>query len=148
MKKRTTLWLMSGLATLLTGVGSGCQNTADGAAKDTKIAAEATAQAAQKVSQKAAETIEKTDAKGTAKHLGKNVTAALEVTPRVKAALLADKELSGAGNHLDVDSKDGIVHLKGHVVSNALKKRAGEIAKKTVRDSGGTDEVRNHLLVK
>lgn len=140
------LWLSTALAPLLMAVLSGCPNTADGMAKDSKNAGEASAQAAEKMGEKTSQMA--TGVGESAKAMGKNATAALEVTPRVKTALTADVDLNDAKNHIDVDSKDGIVHLKGHVTTSALKKKAGEIAAKEIKDAGGTDKVMNQLLVK
>lgn len=140
------LWLGMTLAPLLIAVLSGCPNTADGMSKDTKNAGEASAQAAEKLGEKTSQMA--SGASSDVKEMGKNVTAALEVTPRVKTALTADVDLNDAKNQIDVDSKDGIVHLKGHVTTSALKKKAGEIAAKEIKDAGGTDKVMNQLLVK
>ena len=146
MIKTKPLWLSAALVPVFFGVLSGCQNTADGLSKDTENAAKATAKAAAKVGEKTSKAA--TDANVSAKDTGGNITAALEVTPRVKAAITADPELNNAKNHINVDSKDGIVHLKGSVSSNALKAKAGAIAAKAIKDGGGTDQVMNHLLVK
>jgi len=46
-----------------------------------------------------------------------------------------------------VDTKDGVVYLKGHVVSNDEKRLAGDIASKTVKEANSTDKVMNQLTV-
>ncbi|MHB1132582.1 MAG: BON domain-containing protein [Chloroflexota bacterium] len=62
-----------------------------------------------------------------------------EVTEGVRAALLLDPELSAEG--IDVDTVDGIVHLRGTVKGEALRRRVEEIAN-TVE---GAERVENHL---
>src|SRR5690349_19809862 len=104
---------LSGAAALLLGLGVvGCSNTAEGVKEDTS-------NAGQVVSKAADNTVDAT------KDAAKNATAALEVTPRVKAAIVADSKLNDTRNKIDVDSKDGVVHLKGHVISNDMKRLAG-----------------------
>ena len=51
------------------------------------------------------------------------------ITTAVKTKMLADSTVSGL--NIDVDTKDGIVTLKGDVKSAAEKRRAVEIAKTT-----------------
>jgi osmotically-inducible protein OsmY len=82
-----------------------------------------------------------------AKGAGQNVTGALEVTPMIKTAITADAELNDAKNKIDIDTKDGIVHIKGHVTSNALKAKATKIATDKITENQGTDKVMNHLLI-
>jgi hypothetical protein len=77
----------------------------------------------------------------------KDATAATVVTPKVKNAIVADAELNDKRNLIDVDSKDNVVHLKGHVLTNALKTKAGEIAQKVLKDGNSTDQLSNELKV-
>ncbi len=65
-----------------------------------------------------------------------------KVTTQVKAGLSADKDISAA--HVDVDTKDGVVTLKGTVPTAAAKARAGDIARH-VKDVKSVD---NQLQVK
>jgi len=76
-----------------------------------------------------------------------NAGDALTLTPKVKAAIVANEKLNNTNNVINVDTKDNIVHLKGHVTSNDMKKLAGEVAEKAVKDSGSSDTVRNELTV-
>jgi len=69
-------------------------------------------------------------------------TAGAALTTKVKTALASDAGLSTMTN-IDVDSKDGVVTLKGKVDSADLKKKAGDIAKKV----GGVKSVKNELKV-
>ena len=102
MRHPQSSWLRVTIAALAVGALSGCPNTTDGISKDSKVAAENTAEATEKAGENAAKSAMKAGA--AAKELGHNVTAALEVTPRVKTALTADSELNDAKNHIDVDS--------------------------------------------
>ena len=68
--------------------------------------------------------------------------AGAALTTKVKTALASDAGLSTMTN-IDVDSKDGVVTLKGKVDSADMKKKAGEVAKKV----GGVKSVKNELKV-
>lgn len=131
MKK---LMQMGALAFVL-GLGAiGCQNTAEGVEQD-----------ASKIGQEASQVAEKT---GEAVHEGaKDASAALSLTPKVKNAITADAALNDTRNLIDVDSADNVVHLKGHVISQALKDKAGSIAKRVIAESKATDTVSNELVV-
>src|SRR2546429_3058848 len=112
-----------GAAAFLLGTSlMGCSNTEKGLEKDAAINGQKVSQATQKATENISPSI---------KEGAKNATAALEVTPKVKNAITADSQLSDKRNQIDVDSANGTVHLKGHVVNNEMKKRAGEIAQKT-----------------
>ena len=69
-------------------------------------------------------------------------TAGAALTTKVKTALASDAGL-GTMTSIDVDSKDGVVTLKGKVDSADLKKKAGEVAKKV----SGVKSVKNELKV-
>ncbi len=84
---------------------------------------------------------------GAAQDAGKTTTAALEVTPKVKLAITADKELNDTRNTINVDSKDGVVHLRGTVMTGEMKTRAGNIATKALNELHGTDKLSNELRV-
>jgi len=72
---------------------------------------------------------------------------AMNLTPKVKSAIVADPKLNNPKNLIDVDTKDGIVYLKGHVLTNDEKRLAGDIAAKTVKEAGSNDKVMNQLTV-
>lgn len=80
--------------------------------------------------------------KGSAAHAAKTKTDDAGTTSKIKSALLADKVAPGMA--IDVDTKLGIVTLSGQVDSDAQKKRAEEIAKKTK----GVKKVINQLTLK
>ena len=114
--------------------GVGCQNTAEGAKEDTAKNASAVDKAAD-------------NAAVATKDAAKDMSAAVSLTPKVKDAIVGDPTLNDPANHIDVDSKDNVVHLKGTVISNEMKKRAGEIAQKTLTDLHATDKLSNELVV-
>ncbi|HZP81202.1 MAG TPA: BON domain-containing protein [Chthonomonadaceae bacterium] len=127
-----------GATALLFGVGLvGCQNTAEGVKEDTAKntqavqtaadrAAEATKNAAQNVSAEAADATQ---------------------TGKVKTAITSDSLLNDTRNRIDVDTAKGVVHLKGHVATNDMKRRATEVAEKTIKESGASYTVSNELTV-
>lgn len=119
-------------------VAAATKDAADATGKAAKDAADATGKAAKDAA----------DATGkAAKDAGKTATGALEVTPKVKLAILADKDLNDTHNLINVNTKDGVVHLEGHVASESRKKKAGMIATKTLKDMNATDTVSNELTV-
>jgi len=65
-----------------------------------------------------------------------------KISTQVKAGLSADKDISAS--HVDVDTKEGVVTLKGSVPTAAAKSRAAEIAR-NVKDVKSVD---NQLQVK
>jgi hyperosmotically inducible periplasmic protein len=69
-------------------------------------------------------------------------TAGAALTTKVKSALASDAGLSTMTS-IDVDSKDGVVTLKGKVDSADMKKKAGDVAKKV----SGVKSVKNELKV-
>ena len=69
-------------------------------------------------------------------------TAGAALTTKVKTALANDAGLKTMTS-IDVDSKDGVVTLKGKVDSAELKKKAGDVAKKV----SGVKSVKNELKV-
>ena len=68
--------------------------------------------------------------------------AGAALTTKVKTALAKDEGLKTMTD-IDVDSKDGVVTLKGKVDSADMKKKAGDIAKKV----SGVKSVKNELKV-
>ena len=125
------------LASMLFVFGTGfigCSNTAEGVKEDAS-------NAGQKVSEATDKTVDAT------KQATSNAGEALGVTPKIKLAITSDSKLNDTRNVIDVDSKDNVVHLKGHVVSNEMKRRAEEVASKAMKDAGITDTLSNELTV-
>ena len=128
-------WIRMSALALLLGLGAvGCQNTAEGVKED----AQQTGQKVSEATQKAGESIKE----GTA-----DIGAATTLTPDVKSAITADPQLNDPKNHIDVDSTDEAVHLKGHVTSNELKKKAGEIAQGVLNKRNAKNKLSNELIV-
>ena len=63
------------------------------------------------------------------------------ITSKTKIALFSDDRVKG--RQVNVDTKDGVVHLKGHVDSAEAKTAAGEVA----RGIEGVRSVQNDLMV-
>jgi osmotically-inducible protein OsmY len=128
-------WIELSALALVIGFGAiGCQNTAEGVEQD-----------ASQIGQKTAETVDK--AGDAAREGAKDASAAIALTPKVKNAIVADTQLNDPSNVIDVDSADNIVHLKGHVTSEALKQKAGEIAQRVLDEAKATDKLSNELVV-
>lgn len=90
--------------------------------------------------------------KATAKEMGDDANKAMTkageviedgvITTKVKTALLADPDVKGLA--IDVDTKNGVVTLKGTADKAVNMDRAMRIA----RDTGGVKSVDNQLVVK
>ena len=101
---------------------------------------------------KSAATEMKSDAKSAASEMKSDVKSAADtagnviedgaITAKVKTALLADPDVKGL--MIDVDTKDGVVTLKGTADKAANRDRAVSIAK----DTGGVKSVDSQLVVK
>lgn len=63
------------------------------------------------------------------------------LTAKVKMALTLSRRVPSS--RIDVDSKDGVVTLRGDVLSEDARKKAASIA----QDVPGVQEVQNHLFV-
>jgi len=123
----------------------GCQNTAEGVAKDASKDTTAVGNAADKAAENTKMAAD--NAAANTKDAMANAGDAATLTPKVKTAIVADATLNNPKNLIDVDTKDGIVHLKGHVLTNDMKKQATAIATKTLTDAGSKDKVMNMLTV-
>ena len=127
--------LMLASVLFLFGTGFvGCSNTAEGVKEDASTAGQKVSEATDKA----------VDATKEATH---NAGEALGVTPKIKLAITSDPKLNDTRNVIDVDSKDNVVHLKGHVINNDMKRHAEEVAKKAMKDAGVTDTLSNELTV-
>lgn len=113
------LMILSALV-MLAGACRPAKNTAVGVGEGTKEGAESTVEAA--------------------KEAPKNVDD-MAISTAVKGKL-ADDELTKAG-HIDVDTDNGVVYLKGHQSSEQAKMRAEQIARQT----DGVKQVVNQIVV-
>ncbi len=138
--------LILGAVLLVLGMGIvGCSNTAEGLKEDMAKNGPVIHEAGDKIAaatQKAADNLAAESKVG-----AKNTTEALDITPKVKLAITSDNELNDTRNEINVDSKNGVVHLKGHVVSKGMKAHAGALAEKTLKEANSTDVVSNELTV-
>ena len=75
-------------------------------------------------------------------------TAATVLTPRLKSAITADKDLNDPRNLVNVDSNDTTVTLDGHVYSGLLRVKAEEIVKAEMSKAGAKQRVINNLEVR
>ena len=126
-----------GQAALVLAVGAmlaGCGNTGKGIAQDASNDTKAVGTAAD-------------NAGHDIKVAGKNTAAATVVTPEIKTAIIRDPILNDKRNTINVESKNGVVHLTGHVLSADMKTRAEEDAKATITKHSRTDKVQDDLTV-
>lgn len=164
-------YALLGAAACLLSMGLfGCSNTAEGVKQDasqdgqkvaqatneavdaTKQAATNAADATKKAADSAGQAVASAaqDAGQAAKNATKDATQAVDsagTTSKVKLAIVADKDLNDTKNLINVDTKDDVVHLKGHVQNNAEKKKATEVADKALKDMNATAKVSNELTV-
>ena len=75
-------------------------------------------------------------------------TAATVLTPRLKSAITANKELNDRRNLINVDSNDTTVTLDGWVHAGILKTKAEEIVKAEMSKAGAKQMVVNNLEVR
>ena len=133
-------FIAMGAALLLVGCGlSGCSKTAEGVSEDTKSATTAAGNAANSAAETAGNAMGK--AAEAAADFTSNASMATTVTPKVKTAILADSTLNNPANKIDVDSHDKIVHIKGMVVNNEMKKKAGQIAEETLKSMNAPADI-------
>jgi len=72
---------------------------------------------------------------------------ALLVTPSIKSAIIADEKLNNTRNHINVGTKDYVVHLQGHVYNKSLKWRASQIAMRKLHQMHKRYHVSNELHI-
>ena len=114
--------------------------TATNPAPETTAAARSTANE-MKADAKSATSEMRSDAKDAANKAG-NAMEDGAITAKVKTALLADPDVKGLA--IDVDTKNGVVTLKGTADKAANRDRAVAIAK----DTSGVKSVDSQLVVK
>ena len=82
-----------------------------------------------------------------AKNAGQELSAATQLTPRIKNAINADPQLNMDGNLIDVDSTKETVTLTGHVVSKDLISKAVRIATEELVKAKADQKLVNQLTV-
>lgn len=141
-----TLRIVLGAVVLFAGMSLfGCSHTEAGLEQDARQNAPVVQKAAdnaEAAAKRAAMNVE--DA---SKKAAKSSDEALEVTPKVKMAIISDKELNNSRNTVNVDTEDNVVHLRGTVYSQHLKNKAGKIANETLAQMNSSDRVSNELKV-
>jgi osmotically-inducible protein OsmY len=139
-------WIRMSALALLLGLGAvGCQNTAEGVKEDAEQTGEKVSQATQKAGEKISQGAQEVG--HNVKEAAGDIGAATTLTPDVKSAITADPQLNDPKNYIDVGSTNEAVHLKGHVTSNELKKKAGEIAQGVLNKRNAKNKLSNELIV-
>jgi predicted small secreted protein len=82
------------------------------------------------------------------KRVPENAGAAVVITPEIKTAIIRDPVLDDPRNSIDVSSHDMSVHLSGHVLSDLMKRRAGEDAQTVLGKRHPDYKVVNELAVR
>jgi len=126
-----------GPAALALAVGAllaGCSNTGKGVAEDASKDTQAVGTAADNAGKDIS-------------HGAKNATAATVVTPEIKTAIIRDPVLNTSHNLINVESKNSVVHLTGHVTTATMKTRAEEDAQATLKKHNRTDKIQDDLTV-
>ena len=144
---RTTL--AGSIAVLaVTGLLAGCQKTTTTQSPDGTITTTTTTTVAPSVDSASATAAMKSAATEVGNEASAAMTKAGEaledgvITTKVKTALLADPDVRGSS--IDVDTKNGVVTLKGSAGKASAMDRAAQIA----RDTGGVKSVDNQMVVK
>lgn len=133
-------------------IGQATEKSVEGTGKAVEKAGEATVEGAQK----AGEAVE-----AGAEHVGEAVGGAVKgaaketqdaaqsmaLTPKVKNALIANKQIDASTIDVDTSGENDTVVLKGTVRSESEKKLAEQVAKKALADAKSTFKVRNDLAV-
>ncbi len=125
----TRLWLFIGIGASLI-LTSGCQNTGEGMKEDTSNM--------QKEGQKMGDNV----AEGT-----RDTMAAVDLTPKIKSAIISNPMLNDEKNLVNVDSSEESVTLTGHVTSQELKDTAGKLAEQVIFESNAKQKLKNELVV-
>lgn len=77
----------------------------------------------------------------------RDTTDALNITPRVKNAIIADSQLNDKRNHINVGTKDYVLHLTGHVYNRTMRSRATTIAARKLSAMHKNYRVSNELSI-
>lgn len=79
--------------------------------------------------------------------VSKNAGAAIVLTPEVKTEIIRDAVLNSSSNNIHVSSTETTVTLDGHVVTEAMKRRATEDAQVGLQKRNGHQKIVNNLKV-
>jgi osmotically-inducible protein OsmY len=129
-------------------VDAGAENVKEGAAEAGKTVAEGAENAGEAVkgaAENAGEAV-----KGAAENAGEAVGGAAAVTtltPKVKNALIASKQIDASTLNVDTDAAKKVVIIKGKLPTEEKKKLATTIATKVLTDSKSDYKVQNDITV-
>ena len=141
---RTLVPVLSGLAFLSMAL-AGCAHTAEGVSQDAHTDTQKVGAAANNAA--AATAAGAKDVKDSTTAAARNADAGLAVTPEVKAAIVRDPILNDSANLINVESKDHVTHLTGHVTKASMKARATEDAQAALAKHDKSYRVSNELTV-
>ncbi|MBS1705858.1 MAG: BON domain-containing protein [Armatimonadetes bacterium] len=130
MRQKLQLFTLLAIGAVLMG----CSNTAEGVKEDAQQDAKAVQEGAKTASENASEA-------------GRDISAATDLTPAIKTAIVADPSLNDSANQIDVDSTEEKVTLSGHVKTAEMKKIAEDIATRAVKEKNGKQTIENNLVV-
>jgi hypothetical protein len=82
---------------------------------------------------------------GAAQDIADTTEAAL--TPRIKAALIANPILNDPANEINVETDAATVYLRGHVSTPEAKDEATQIAQRVIDESGSSFILVNELEI-
>ena len=145
---RRSILASSVAALAAAGLVAGCQKTSTTQSPDGTTTTTTTTMVAPSDASASATAAMKSAAKEVGNEASAVMTKAGEVledgviTTKVKTALLADPDVKGLS--IDVDTKNGVVTLKGTADKASAMDRAAQIA----RDTSGVKSVDNQLVVK
>jgi osmotically-inducible protein OsmY len=69
------------------------------------------------------------------------------LTPKIKSAIIANPILNEDGNVIDVETEDGVVYLRGHVMTQEAKDEASQIAQRVLDESESDYRLLNELEI-
>ncbi|MCB8933348.1 MAG: BON domain-containing protein [Fimbriimonadaceae bacterium] len=126
-------WPILALAAVLY-VTAGCDDTAAGAAKDTKEISQDVEQGADRAAESTSEA-------------ARSAVAATVLTPEIKGAIVANPLLNDPGNAINVESDETSVRLTGTVKTEEMKDTAGQIAQRILDEQHASQALSNELKV-
>lgn len=127
------------------GAAKAAGETVENAGEAVGGAAKAAGQAVENTAEHAGEAVG-----GAVKGAQQGVTDAAQsvaLTPKIKNALVADKQIDASTIDVDTSGEANTVILKGTVRSAAEKSRAATVAQKALKDAKSTFKLRNDLTV-
>lgn len=115
-------------------LATGCDDTAAGAAEDTREISKSVGEGAERAAESTSEAT-------------RSAVAATVLTPEIKGAIVANPLLNDPANTINVESDDESVRLTGTVKTEEMKRTAGEIAQRILDEQHASQTLRNELSV-